>query len=176
LDMVVDRGGVLRDLQIIPRMSEGPEPFPAIGVLVSGKYEFPIDVSIQLQNVGGPSAGLAFALGVVERLTEEVVADSFVIAATGSITASGTVGPIGGVAQKAYGAAASGAEWFLIPADNCDAVASTQVSDVTIVPVRTLDDAMAVLEAIHLGEELPTCQNLSALPSDESQGTDSRGL
>ncbi len=176
LDLIVERDGVERDLQVIPRMSEGPEPFPAIGVLVSGQYEFPIDISIQLQNVGGPSAGLAFALGVVERLTEEVVADSFVIAATGSISASGNVGPIGGVAQKAYGAAESGAEWFLIPAENCDAVVSTQIRGLTIVPVRTLDDAMGVLESIHLGEELPSCQNLSALPSDESQGEDSPGL
>jgi PDZ domain-containing protein len=176
LDLIVERDGVERDLQVIPRMSEGPEPFPAIGVLVSGQYEFPIDISIQLQNVGGPSAGLAFALGVVERLTEEVVADSFVIAATGSISASGNVGPIGGVAQKAYGAAESGAEWFLIPAENCDAVVSTQIRGLTIVPVRTLDDAMGVLESIHLGEELPSCQNLSALPSDESQGEDAPGL
>lgn len=177
MTIVVERDGVEKSLEVLPRMSEGAEPFPAVGVLVSGQYDFPVDVDIALSNVGGPSAGLAFALGIVERMTDDLIADSLTIATTGTISADGTVGGVGGVLQKSYGAAAAGAEYFLIPQDNCDLVSQESVRGTQIVPVRTLAEAIEVLDLIRQGEPVPTCSNpLTAQPSEESQRAGVKGL
>jgi len=177
IDIVVDRDGVELDLQVLPKMSDGPEPFPAVGVLVSGQYSFPVDVEIQLSNVGGPSAGLPFALGIIERMTDELIADSLMISATGTISADGTVGGVGGVLQKAYGASAAGSEYFLIPRSNCDLVPQESVRGTRIVPVNSLSEAIDVLDKIQQGESLPSCtQPQGASPSEESQGVGAKGL
>lgn len=177
LDITVERDGVRELLQVIPRMSDGPEPVPVIGVLVSGRYDFPVQVNIQLEKVGGPSAGLAFALGLVERMTDEVIADSLNIAATGTIAADGTVGPVGGTPQKVYGAAKAGAEVMFIPLANCQDVSEPVVRGVRIVPVRSLGEAIESLELIHEDRDPPTCTNpLPTVPSVESQGYSQTGL
>lgn len=177
ITLVVRRGGTEQELQVIPRMSEGPEPQPVIGVLVAGRYDFPIEVNIQLQKVGGPSAGLAFALGLVERLTVEVIAGSLNVAATGTIAADGSVGAIGGTVQKLYGAARDGAEVMFIPLGNCSDVSEPNVRGVRVVPVRSLSEALESLELIQAGEEPPSCDSpLPTLPTVESQGATSRGL
>ena len=67
-------------------------------------YDFPIDVTIQLNNVGGPSAGMMFALGIMDMLTPGELNGGENVAGTGTITADGTVGPIGGIRQKMWGA------------------------------------------------------------------------
>jgi PDZ domain-containing protein len=157
ITITVNRSGTEREVPVIPRMSDGPRPIPAIGVLVSGRYEFSIPVDIQLENVGGPSAGLIFALGVVEKLTPEEVVPPAVIAGTGTITASGEVGGVGGVRHKAFGAAEAGARLFLIPRDNCDQVRGMNISGMDIVPVATLDEAVDALARSRGGAPLPSC-------------------
>lgn len=157
IDIVVDRDGVDQVLQIIPRMTEGDQPAPAIGVLVSGRYDFPIQVEILLDNVGGPSAGLAFAIGVIEKLTPEEIVPPGVIASTGTISASGEVGGVGGVRHKAFGAENSGASLFLIPEENCDQVAGVTFPNMDIVPVTTLQEAIEVLASSRSGLSLPSC-------------------
>ena len=127
--------------------------------------------------MGGPSAGLAFALGLVERMTDEVIADSLNIAATGTIAADGTVGPVGGTPQKVYGAAKAGAEVMFIPLANCQDVSEPVVRGVRIVPVRSLGEAIESLELIHEDRDPPTCTNpLPTVPSVESQGYSQTGL
>jgi PDZ domain-containing protein len=157
ITITVNRGGSERQIPVIPRMSDGPRPIPAIGVLVSGRYEFSVPVEIQLENVGGPSAGLIFALGVVEKLTPEEVVPPAVIAGTGTITASGEVGGVGGVRHKAFGAAEAGARLFLIPRDNCDQVRGVSISGMDIVPVDTLEKAVDALAGSRGGAPLPSC-------------------
>lgn len=157
--LTVDRSGSEESLEVIPRMSEGETPVPIIGVLVSGQYEFPIEIDIELDNVGGPSAGLIFALGVVEKLTPEEVVPPFVIAGTGTIAASGEIGGVGGVRHKAFGAAEAGAQVFLVPRVNCDQVDSLRISGLTIVPVDTLADAIEVLALARGDGTLPSCQD-----------------
>ena len=157
LDILVERDQSPQTVQVIPRMTEGETPVPAIGVLVSGRYDFPIQVEILLENVGGPSAGLAFAIGVIEKLTPEEIVPPGVVAATGTISASGQVGGVGGVRHKAFGAEDAGARLFLIPAINCDQVAGVSFSEMAIVPVETLSDAVDVLALSRGGGTLPSC-------------------
>lgn len=157
LSLVVLRQGQEVEVQVIPRMSEGPERMPVIGILVSGQYEFPLDVRIGLENVGGPSAGLMFALGVVEKLTSEDITGGLVIAGTGTISAAGDVGSIGGVRHKMYGALNDGATVFLAPEGNCADIEGHIPDGLQVVPVATLAEAVSALRAIHSGDPVPGC-------------------
>ncbi|WP_370514073.1 PDZ domain-containing protein [Cellulomonas sp. JZ18] len=86
-----------------------------IGVYVNPSFDLPVDVTISIDGIGGPSAGTMFALGIVDLLTPEDEADGEVIAGTGTIDVTGDVGPIGGIRQKLAGARRDGAAWFLAP-------------------------------------------------------------
>jgi len=156
LDVV--RSGETQTVDVIPRMSEGPTPIPVIGVLVAGRYDFPVQVEIELGSVGGPSAGLLFALGLVEKLTQDQIAGSLQVAGSGTITASGEVGPVGGIRHKVFGAADAGAEWFLVPRANCVDVAGLSPEGITVIPVDTLADAVVALELAMADQEVPRCE------------------
>ena len=117
----------------------------------------PFAVDITLDEVGGPSAGLMFALGVVDRLTQEDLVAGRVVAGTGEIRSDGTVGPIGGIRQKLRGAAQAGAEVFLVPAENCREARSDPPQDLRLLRVGTLDDALDALEALREGRVPQTC-------------------
>ncbi|HAA79343.1 MAG TPA: ATP-dependent serine peptidase containing a PDZ domain protein, partial [Microbacteriaceae bacterium] len=78
--MVVKRDGSDIDLEVLPRMSEGETRIPMIGISVSGMYDFPISVDIALDNVGGPSAGAMFALGIVDKLSAEDLTHGQIVA------------------------------------------------------------------------------------------------
>ncbi|RWZ49699.1 PDZ domain-containing protein [Labedella phragmitis] len=137
----------------------------AVGVVASSSYEFPFDVSIQLENVGGPSAGMMFALGIIDKVTEGPLTDGRSIAGTGTIDDDGNVGPIGGIRQKLYGADNAGAEIFLAPAANCDEVVGHVPGDLEVFAVATLDESLDVLAAIGGDgnvEALPTCEDVLA--------------
>ena len=130
-----------------------------IGVTLTTAFDFPIDVTIQLDNVGGPSAGMMFSLGIIDVLTPGALNGGEDVAGTGTITADGVVGPIGGIRQKLYGARGAGAEWFLAPASNCNEVVGHIPDGLHVFKVETLDDSLAALEAISDGDtaDLPTC-------------------
>lgn len=142
------RGGSERTLEVTPVLSEGEERVPVIGVLIAGEYVFPFDVNIELENVGGPSAGMMFALGIIDKLTPDSLAGGAEVAGTGTIGADGTVGPIGGIVQKMHGAVAFGADWFLAPTANCDEVVGSIPGDLEVFAVATLDEAIGVLQTI----------------------------
>lgn len=132
-----------------------------IGITLITDYDFPIDVTIQLNNVGGPSAGMMFALGIMDMLTPGNLNGGQNIAGTGTITADGTVGPIGGIQQKMWGALRADADYFLAPAANCPEVVDEIPGDLQVFSVATLDDALSVLDAISSDgdlSQLPTCQ------------------
>jgi len=130
-----------------------------IGVLVDPEFTSPVDIEIQINNIGGPSAGLMFALGIIDLLTPEDEAAGQNIAGTGTIGLDGVVGPIGGITQKLAGAARDGAEWFLAPAENCAEVVGNVPTGLRVVRVETLSEALAAVTAIGAGqgETLPTC-------------------
>ena len=159
-DVLISRDGVEQTLRIIPVLSEGDDPVPVIGIIAGSDYEFPFTVTIQLENVGGPSAGMMFALGIIDKLTPGELNGGENIAGTGTISATGDVGPIGGIRQKMHGAVGAGADFFLAPEANCDEVTGHIPAGLEVFSVGTLDDALAVLGAIESGADrssLPTC-------------------
>ncbi|WP_278236699.1 PDZ domain-containing protein [Isoptericola sp. AK164] len=131
-----------------------------LGVLLDPEYDFPVDVTIQLEDIGGPSAGSMFALGIVDLLTPEDELGGAVVAGTGTVDVDGRIGPIGGIEQKMYGALRDGAGWFLAPSDNCPQVAGHVPDGLGVVSVSTLAEARDAMGAIGAGETsgLPTCE------------------
>lgn len=161
VEIVIARDGDEKTVSITPRATEvdGKTTF-LLGITLLHDYEFPFEVTIQLNNVGGPSAGMMFALGIIDTLTPGSLNGGENIAGTGTISGAGTVGPIGGIRQKMWGAVGAGATTFLAPAANCDEVVGHIPSGLRVFSVATLDDALAVLEAIREDGDLdvlPTC-------------------
>src|SRR5258708_25160585 len=105
----------------------------------------PFPVSIALNDVGGPSAGLMFALGIYDRLTPGDLTGGHVIAGTGSIDDDGTVGPIGGIQQKLVAAKAHGATYFLVPAGNWDEAKKAKPKGMKLVEVHSLEEGIAAV-------------------------------
>ncbi|GAB3616665.1 PDZ domain-containing protein [Okibacterium endophyticum] len=163
----VIRGGVPTTVSVTPEPwpLENGETMPVVGITTTYVYDFPVDVTIQLDDVGGPSAGMMFALGIVDKLTPGELNAGEQVAGTGTIGADGAVGPIGGVRQKLYGAQNAGAGVFLAPQGNCQEVVGHVPDGLDVYSVATLDDAIAVLETISSGDgadELPTCESVAS--------------
>lgn len=153
----IRRAGATSTVGVTPVTENGRT---IIGVSIGIEYSFPFPVTIQLPDVGGPSAGLMFALGIYDKLTPGALTGGKQIAGTGTIDARGTVGPIGGIRQKLYGARSAGATFFLAPKDNCDSVTGNVPGGLQVIAVGTLDDALAALSVISAGAEtssLPSC-------------------
>jgi PDZ domain-containing protein len=161
VQMRVERDGDELSVEVTPNeSSDGPAGTWQIGVSLRVDYDFPFDVEIQLNNVGGPSAGMMFALGMIDTLTPGELNGGADIAGTGTITADGTVGPIGGIRQKLWGAEGAGADYFLAPSENCAEVVGHVPDRLRVFSVATLDEAVDALDAISAGDDLdalPTC-------------------
>lgn len=158
----IRRDGSERDVTLTPRLQDDGtgKKVPLIGIVPGATYQYPIDVRIQLDNVGGPSAGMMFALGIIDKLTPGKLTGGKRIAGTGEIDAAGDVGPIGGIRQKMYGARSAGADYFLAPSTNCDEVVGHIPSGLTVYSVSTLSQALAAVKAIGTGTgrgQLATC-------------------
>ncbi|MFD3554972.1 PDZ domain-containing protein [Streptomyces goshikiensis] len=130
-----------------------------VGIRAGTDHTFPFTVDIKLADVGGPSAGLMFALGIVDKLTPEDLTGGKFIAGTGTIDDEGKVGPIGGIQMKTIGARQAGARYFLTPAENCASAAAHVPDGLTLVKVSTIDDATKALQKIGKGDTagLPRC-------------------
>ena len=130
-----------------------------IGIVMALPYKFPVSVHINSGNVGGPSAGLAFTLGIIQQLTHRDLTNGNKVAVTGTITyeevptahggirPDGAVGPIGGAKQKAIGAQAAGAKYFIVPVENYSDARSAH-THLIIIPVSTLSQALHVLKSL----------------------------
>lgn len=154
----VERDGTLRDFEITPEDRDGTW---VIGAMIGYTYDFPLEINLQLGEVGGPSGGLMFSLGILDVLEAGDLAGDHHVAGTGTIAADGTVGPIGGIQLKMIAAKEAGAELFLAPAGNC-AEAIGQVPDgLPVVSVRDLDEAVAAVERLKSGSTFPdlTCDS-----------------
>lgn len=130
---------------------------PVIGIEAAERTTFPVKVDVMLKDVGGPSAGLMFALGILDKLEPGSLTGGRRIAGTGEITPDGKVGEIGGIAQKMRGARAAGATVFLAPAGNCREAARSKPGGLTLVKVSTLKGALAALATLRAGGTPPTC-------------------
>lgn len=130
-----------------------------VGISAGTDHTFPFTIDIKLADVGGPSAGLMFALGIYDKLTPGSLTGGKFVAGTGTIDDAGKVGPIGGIEMKTVGARAKGAQYFLTPADNCTAAAKDTPDGLTLIKVGTIQDALGALKDIRSGDtaDLPKC-------------------
>jgi PDZ domain-containing protein len=131
-----------------------------IGIEPMLRHVYPFKVSFGLRDVGGPSAGLMFALGIIDKLTPGPLTGGKFVAGTGEISDDGTVGPIGGIQQKIVAARRAGATIFLTPAANCAAASRNRPAGLQLVKVTKLADALSslkVLSAAAAGAGVPVC-------------------
>jgi PDZ domain-containing protein len=147
LTLTIRRDGQTQDVRVGTKSSPSEPGRPLVGVTIS-TYLFdvrlPFTVDIESDNVGGPSAGLMFALGILDAVTDGDLTRGYYVAGTGTIGADGSIGPIGGAAEKALAAERDGAQIFLAPKDNVDD-AERWVHSIRIVPVERFDDAVRFL-------------------------------
>jgi PDZ domain-containing protein len=122
-----------------------------IGVVLSEDHEFPFTVKISVGDVGGPSAGLMFSLGIYDKLTPGSLTGGTFVAGTGTITAEGQVGPIGGIQQKMIAARDAGAKVFLTPKDNCTEAAAHAPDGLRLVQADTMRATIDSLAALRTG-------------------------
>ena len=138
------RGGESVNVSVVPEKKEGRLQ---IGIRLGGGYEFPFQVSVNIDPaIGGPSAGLMFSLGIYDTLTPGSLTGGETVAGTGTIDAAGKVGPIGGIQQKIAGARAAGAELFLVPPDNCDEAVGSSHAGVRLVKATTMHVAVEAIQ------------------------------
>ena len=135
-------------IEIPVKLSKRDDGSAFIGVNIETKHNFPVNVKIKLDETGGPSGGLIFALGIVEKLQSEDLIRGRNIAGTGTITDTGEVGPIGGITEKIIGAKKAGVSIFIAPIENCSDITYPELlKGIKVVPVATLSEALAVLRA-----------------------------
>jgi PDZ domain-containing protein len=154
IPLIIERDA--QRLKVVVRAVNNPKlpgHHPAIGVGILpfvDLSQLPQDPSITIDpgNVGGPSAGLAFTLEILQRFSKTDLTHGHRIAVTGEMEVDGTVDPIGGAKQKAIGARMAGAQYFILPADNY-AEARPYAQGLTLVPVHNVDEALAFLKTLH---------------------------
>jgi len=130
-----------------------------LGLSLKISVDSPVEATFGLSDVGGPSAGMMFALGVVDEITPGSLTGGKDISGTGTIDMNGQVGPIGGIQQKMAGARNAGSTFFLAPASNCDEVKGHEPEGMKVFAVSTLHEAVTATEAIASGNTsgLATC-------------------
>lgn len=151
----VMRGGKLVTSQVTPLKDKASGSW-RVGIYISFRYKFPFKVKVDLGDVSGPSAGMMFTLGIIDKLGPENLTGGQHIAGTGTIDASGNVGPIGGIQLKMKGASRAGAKFFLAPRSNCDEIVGHIPAGMQVVTVDTIDDALRALAPLQAGKPLPT--------------------
>ena len=149
------RGGTPGQVVLKTASSGETPPRPVIGVETDVKY--PFSVTIGLKDVGGPSAGLMFALGIVDKLEPGSLTDGRYVAGTGEISPDGQVSPIGGIQQKVVAARAKGAELFLVPAANCADALANAPAGLRLAKVTSLSDALQALQTVRDGGTPTPC-------------------
>jgi Lon-like protease len=154
LTLTIIRDGQSRQVQVGTKESGGR---PVMGVQIRRQFKFPFQVKISVGDIGGPSAGLMFALGIVDKLTKKNLTGGKFIAGTGEIEPSGKVDPIGGIQQKMIGARNAGATIFLTPAANCADTKGAVPAGLRLVKVSTLNQAVTYLQALKSGQPVPSC-------------------
>jgi PDZ domain-containing protein len=163
----IKRAGKTQTVSVTPTVQDGRK---IIGVdIAPAIVRFPFQVSLNIDTeIGGPSAGLMFSLGIYDTLTPGSLTGGETIAGTGTMDLNGKVGAIGGIDQKIAASREAGAKIFLVPADNCRDVADARRGDMRLVKVTTMSDAVDSVktwEADH-GAALPSCTTTSKAGSD----------
>ncbi|HZN20873.1 MAG TPA: PDZ domain-containing protein [Micromonosporaceae bacterium] len=135
----------------------GNDGAPRIGIMVEQRQPHSFRLTIELREIGGPSAGLMFALGIVDTLDPADLTGGRILAGTGTIDDEGRVGAIGGIPQKLVAAKEAKAVAFLTPADNCAEAMANAVPGLPLISVASLDEALAALDALRAGRQPALC-------------------
>lgn len=157
VEFVVQRDGARETVSVTPEQVDGSA---RVGVGIGPAYDFPFGISVNVDpRIGGPSAGLMFALAIYDTLTPGSLTGEGTVAGTGTIDSDGVVGAIGGIQQKVVGARESGAGMFLVPSGNCADVQGADAGDMRLVRATTLNDARTSIQAWveDPDAELPAC-------------------
>jgi PDZ domain-containing protein len=150
------RDGKPATARIVSR-ADASDKAPRLGIEIDGRQNAPFKVKIDLDKIGGPSAGLMFTLGIIDKIEPEDLTGGKIIAGTGTIDNDGKVGPIGGIPQKLNGAKAAGARLFLVPKDNCAEALRNTVPGLPMAEVATVDDALTALKTYTSGGTPKPC-------------------
>jgi PDZ domain-containing protein len=143
--ITVQRKGKLVTVRVTPTTKQGTR---LIGVTLGVGYKFPFKVSVNISDaIGGPSAGLMFALSIYDTLTPGSLTSGGAVAGTGTISGRGHVGEIGGIQQKIAGARQDGAQLFLVPPSNCDDAMTSDHGSMRLAKAPTLKEAIAEVTA-----------------------------
>lgn len=154
LTLSIVRDGAEQDVTLQPQIPEGGTD-PLIGAVIATSYELPAEVDISLSEIGGPSAGMIFALGIYDQLTPGAMLDGAAVSGTGTVAGTGEVGPIGGLEQKMWAAERADSDLFLMPVANCADLPSRLPSGLQVAPVATLSEARTAIEKVVAGETVP---------------------
>jgi Lon-like protease len=158
ITLKVNRNGTSVDVPVTLQAPRSGSTAPSIGISVVDSFTKPFEIDIDLNNVGGPSAGMAFALGIIDKLTDGDLTGGKSIAGTGTIDAGGNVGAIGGVQQKMAGARKAGATVFLVPQANCAEALQSVPKGLRLVKVSTLAGAVDAIKQVRDGgTNVPSC-------------------
>jgi PDZ domain-containing protein len=141
--LTLRRGDAQLDVTVatVPSPEDPPRPIVGLSVEQDAKIVLPIDVDIDLGSVGGPSAGLPFALEIARMLGRDV-SHGCRIAATGELALDGTVHPVGGLKQKTIGARRADVDVFLVPVGENAATARSNADGIVVIPVRSFQQAL----------------------------------
>jgi PDZ domain-containing protein len=151
----VERGKASKEVSVQVQAADNQ---PRVGVVLRDLFPtLPVKVTIETENIGGPSAGLMFTLSLIDRLTSEDLTAGRRIAGTGEITLDGSVLPVGGVAEKLIAVRRRGVTTFLIPADNCDDVRGRVPDGLRLVKVSSLEEALRFLRQPVATATAPGC-------------------
>jgi PDZ domain-containing protein len=148
--LTVDPGGgaPVRDVAITlggHQVNGQQVAFMGVALATHAQYDFPFPITINSEGIGGPSAGLAYTLGIIQALTPDDMTGGKKVSATGTIDATGQVGDVGGVAQKTVAVRNAGATLFLVPPPEYKVAMQHAGSRLTVIPVASLDQALAAL-------------------------------
>jgi PDZ domain-containing protein len=162
LHLTVRRNGKTKQLSVksVKAAGAGGTAEPQIGVEITPRYTFPFQIKFSVGDIGGPSAGMMFALGIIDKLGHIDLTGGRFIAGTGELASpdpAAAVQPIGGIQQKMAGARAQGATVFLSPAANCSDALGALPAGMKLIKVSTLAGAVRALEALKAGRSVPSC-------------------
>lgn len=153
IKLTVERGSATQEVSVVGAKPEDSSRKGAmLGITLNVNPPAGHEVTYAVERIGGPSAGMIFALDIAQRLEGKNYAGTTPVAGTGTIDLSGNVGPIGGIKQKMLGAKHEGYKVFLAPAANCADVVGNEPKGMTVIPVSTLSEARTAMQRVAAGQ------------------------
>jgi PDZ domain-containing protein len=157
--LTIKRSGAQQQIMLKTVPSPQDKNKAIIGITLSDKFQAPFQIKISVGDVGGPSAGLMFSLGIYDKITPGGLTGGRFVAGTGEIALNGDVGPIGGIQQKMVAARDAGATIFFVPKGNCNDAKGAAPKGLRLIRADTMDSAVKSLQALKTNPKaaLPVC-------------------